>query len=302
MRVADLSPSALHRHLRGDGLDLSLGPFQVRLRSPFPEMSNWLAKLYAGHPVRPREFADFHVSVEAPRGLRRFLKPQTVFSADGVQPFHPLPRAHAGPSFEWGLNWCIATRAHRYLIFHAAVLERDGQAVLLPGEPGAGKSTLCAGLAMSGWRLLTDELGLLDPGTGLLHGIARPVNLKNRSIEVIRERFPEAVLSDVCHDTAKGSVALMAPPGESVRRVAEPVRPRWVITPEYAAGATARLEPHSRATSFMELAHNSFNYSILGTAGFEALGSLIDVCDCYHFRYASLDDARDTFEALVRNG
>jgi hypothetical protein len=43
------------------------------------------------------------------------------------------------------------------------VLERGGRALLLPAPSGSGKSTLCAGLAFNGWRLLSDELALLDP-------------------------------------------------------------------------------------------------------------------------------------------
>ena len=63
--------------------------------------------------------------------------------------------------------------------------------MLLPAPPGAGKSTLCAGLVHRGWRLLSDELALVDMETGLVRGMARPVNLKNKSIEVIRDFAPE---------------------------------------------------------------------------------------------------------------
>ena len=63
---------------------------------------------------------------------------------------------------EWGLNWCVAGHAHQYLMLHAAALERNGRAVILPGDPGAGKSTLTAALMLSGWRLLSDEITLVD--------------------------------------------------------------------------------------------------------------------------------------------
>jgi HprK-related kinase A len=302
VKVGLLGEADLARRLRGPGLDLGLGPFVVRVRSEFPELARWLLRLYAEQPVSPSEFVDFHVRLQGTGILRRFVKPQAVFSVDGVTPFHPLPRAQLGPCFEWGLNWCIATRAHQFLIFHSAVLERDGSAVVLPGEPGAGKSTLCAALAHRGWRLLSDELGLLDPSSGLLHGLARPVNLKNASIGVIRAFASNAVMSDTCDNTVKGSVALAAPPADSVHRVAEPARPRWVVTPEYARGSAAQMQSHSKATTFMELAYNSFNYSILGESGFDALGQMVDGCECFHFRYSSLHDAVRSFDELSAHG
>lgn len=59
---------------------------------------------------------------------------------------------------QWGMNWCIAGHARHYLVLHAAVLERDGGAVVLPGDSGAGKSTLTAALMLAGRRLLLSHL------------------------------------------------------------------------------------------------------------------------------------------------
>jgi hypothetical protein len=42
--------------------------------------------------------------------------------------------------------------------FHAAALVRTGEAILLMGPKGAGKSTLSAALQHSGWSLLADDL------------------------------------------------------------------------------------------------------------------------------------------------
>ncbi len=104
-----------------------------------------------------------------------------------------MPLGHAMPLLEWALNWCISTDAHQFLIVHAAAIERNGLAVVLPAPPGSGKSTLCAALIHRGWRLLSDELALLSLVDGTLHALARPVSLKNRSIDVMSEYAREAV-------------------------------------------------------------------------------------------------------------
>ncbi len=125
-------------------------------------------------------FADFHVSVVREPGLRRWVRPLIRFHFDGVPSFMPLLATHATASLEWGLNWCVASHCHQYLIVHAAVVERRGVAVVMPAPPGSGKSTLCAALVQCGWRLLSDELGLYDPVSRQVFGMARPINLKNR--------------------------------------------------------------------------------------------------------------------------
>ena len=79
----------------------------------------------------------------------------------------------------------------------------------MPGAPGAGKSTLTAGLIYRGWRLLSDELALIRRSDGQIVPLARPVNLKNESIALMQRFAPSAVFSAPAHDTAKGTVALM---------------------------------------------------------------------------------------------
>ncbi len=200
---------------------------------------------------------------------------------------------------EWGLNWCVAAHAHQYLTIHAAVIERDGRAAVLPAPPGSGKSTLCAGLVHRGWRLLSDELALLDMDSGMIHGMARPVSLKNASIEAIRAFVPEAVMTRAVPDTAKGTVALMQPPVASVRRVREPSRATWIVLPSYEAGAAPVFSPHGKERTFMTLAEQSFNYDMHGARGFEAMGRLVDQCECLRFNYGRLEDAAAAFDRLA---
>jgi HprK-related kinase A len=279
---------------------LRTGPFWTHLRTPIRGLVDEIATLYEGHPISASEaFADFHVSIAPPISLRRWFRPKAQFLADGIEPFHPLPFDQALPMFEWGLNWCVATYVNHFLIVHAAVIARGGRAVIMPGAPGSGKSTLAAGLVNRGWRLLSDELTLisLEDGSSIF-GLARPVSLKNESIEVMRRFAPSATLSRVVHDTAKGSVALLKPPAESIAQVAEPARPAWIVFPKYLSGLPALLEPKPKAAIMIEMAKNAFNYSTHGARGFAILADIVDSCACYKFTYAGLDEAVEIFDRL----
>ncbi len=301
MKLLQLSPTDLRKQLAGPGVWMRTGPFSLRVQSKIASIAEGLSQLYGQFEVRSvREaFADFHVSIDSTGGLRRWIRPQARFSYDGMQPFKPLPYNQAFPMLEWGLNWCVSTQAHQYLIIHAAVVEKNGHAAILPAPPGSGKSTLTAGLVLSGWRLLSDELALIDRKSGMIQPLPRPVSLKNQSIDVIRQFDGEAFINRPSHDTIKGTVAHMRPPRESVLRQHEPAQPCWVIFPKWEAGASTRLTPRSRAQTFMFLAQNAFNYSHLGADGFRVGTALVDQTECFDFRYSDLDEAIAAFDRLV---
>jgi len=299
LKVAELGLATLAGRLGSGGLSLRLPPFSVHIRSDAPSLAAQIALMYPDfEALDGRGFHDFHVEVRRARGWRRWVRPQAEFTFDGARSFVPLPLEQCFTMLEWGLNWCIAAHAHQYLLIHAATLERDGRAVLLPAPPGSGKSTLCAALAHRGWRLLSDELALVDMTTGLVTGMARAINLKNESIEVVRRFEPEAVMTAPVPNTNKGTVALLRPPREAVQRVLEPARPAWVVLPRYRPGAPAELREAERAAIFMALAEQSFNYDIHGARGFAALGRLVDGCQTFEFEYSALDDAIRVFDEL----
>ena len=300
MKVSELLPGQLSELLRDGDLLLNLAPFVARLQSDVPSVVRHIALLYPDFEcLENTSFADFHVQVLREPGLRRWYRPQARFYFDGQASFTPLPAEQGIAMIEWGLNWCVAAHAHQYLVIHAAVIEKNGVTVVMPAPPGSGKSTLCAGLIHCGWRLLSDELGLYDLETGLIHGMARPVNLKNASIDVIQRFAPEAVFTPPVPDTTKGTVALMRPPTGSVRRRTEPARATCVVLPRYRRGTAAVLERYSPARTFHLLAEQSFNYDIQGARGFEAVAALINPSRCYQFTYSDLNEARASFEALA---
>jgi HprK-related kinase A len=303
LKISELSAPSLVQSLKKGELVLDIHPFVVRVTSNLPTLARDLGLMYADFPLAAGDtFADFHIEVSRPSGLSRWFDPQAVFYLDKRQFFVPLSPSQSFAAFEWGLNWCVAAHSHQYLIIHAAVVEKNGKAAVLPAPPGSGKSTLCAGLVQRGWRLLSDELALYDMQTGLISGMARPINLKNASIDVIQKFEPGVVMTPPVPNTTKGTVALVRPPAASVARVHEPVNPSWIILPRFEADSAALLSPHGKAKTFLTIAEQSFNYDIHGLRGFEAAKALIDRTACLTFTYSRLDDAVRVFDALAEGG
>lgn len=271
---------------------LDLGPLLARIRVGHPDVAAQLSVLYADFPASA-EAGFAHLDVEVghrPWPFRPF-RPQARFISDGQEPFVPLPEAQALPLIEWGLNWTIATRVPNYLVIHAAVVACGDDAIILPGSPGAGKSTLCAALVASGWRLLSDEFAFVHPESLQLHPIPRPISLKNASIDIIRARWPEAWHSPPVADTSKGTVALFKPPPASVALRTRTATARWVIFPRYNPVESMNFDQVSRARGLARLSEHVVNFTELPRKHFGVLDRLFEHSLAADLEYADLDRA-----------
>lgn len=300
MLIGDVAPARLQSELAGRGIAIDCGAACVRIRSDVPALAQLLRIVYRGYEPSDAERAcDVTVKLRRAAGLRRWLRPQVELLIDGARELEPFPADTPLPLLEWGLNYALATRLSNYLLLHAGVVERGGRAVLLPAMPGAGKSTLTAALALRGFRLLSDEFGVVRFDDARLLPLLRPIALKNESIDVIARLAPEAVIGPRFPKTHKGTVAHLAPAASHVQARHQSAAPALVIFPRFDAAAAVEIEPIPRARAFARLAVNSFNYEVVGPDGFDALGRVVAASACYQLRYGDLTRAVYTIGQLL---
>lgn len=273
------------------GLCFDVGSFTVRLRSSHKDFISTFRQLYFDFPViADDQLIDFFIDIQAPKSLRRWIRPQIIARIDGQEPFQPFATSHAMPLFEWALNWCIARQGQHQLMLHAAVLEKHGKALILPALPGSGKSTLAGALAQRGWRFLSDEFCLIHLKQGHVVPIPRPAPLKNESIDVIRHFERSVFIGPLFEKTRKGTIGHLRAPTASVERMKETAMPGWIIFPQYQHQSEVIIESIDKSAAFLKLATNSFNYSLLGDNGFKAVKAMIETCACYNLHYSNLND------------
>jgi len=284
------------------GLTINIGFFRYNIRSSLRTVEQSIETLYSDFELTDYEtdsqLVDFHVLVDEVWQLRSVFNRQAKFFLDGLAPFNSLPIQHAPAIIEWGMNWCVSSQLNTHLIIHAAVIEKDGFAAVMPAPPGSGKSTLTASLIQEGWRLLSDELTLIDLNTLQVSPFPRPVSLKNESITVIKNRYPNVIFGPISSDTAKGNVCHIRPPSLSVKNQHVNCPIGWFIFPKYQREAKTEFFEFGKAQALMSVAENSFNYSVLGETGFDVLKNVIGKANCFQFKYSNLDEAIKVFSGL----
>lgn len=283
---------------RGD-LRLKVGPFAYCLQSNETIVFDGLRKLYGDYQILPAEsFSDFHLSLRPSDMVQKWRK-KIDFYSDGQRPFNRIESQHAYAFLEWGMNWCVSTTANEHLKLHAAVLAKNGIGLVLPGLPGAGKSTLAAALCLTGWRILSDEHALVPFRTHNLVPLCRPVSLKNRSIEIIKNFDANVVLGPETHETHKGTVAHMKADLASDSHDPKLIPARLIIFPRYSQGSKLVLQKKPKTEAFMFAGLHSFNYSLLSQTGFDTMCILMDNVSCYDLTFSELDKALQVIEKLL---
>lgn len=271
-----------------------IGPVGFRVGSDWRMPIAQLETLYAAYP-KP-DIPDFSVRLFAARPWRRVLRPAVMIGGDYVLPeAAPLPLAQALLAAEMGMNLQMALGQRRYLLLHAAAVERGGEALILTGVSGAGKSTLAALLSLRGWRLMGDEFALLDPETGLIHAFPRLVSLKNASIATLQAEAPADRFGPRLEGTPKGTIQHLVPDAAAVAAMDVPARPALLLFPSFGhEPATRGVLP---SETFVRLTQASTNYVALGERGFAALTSLVTTVPAHAIDYPDTASAVAQVEA-----
>jgi hypothetical protein len=174
----------------------------------------------------------------------------------------------------WYLNRLAATTPHRVTIHAGAVAGPHG-AVVLPGAPGAGKSTMTAALVRAGCGYLSDELAALDLEGRLVHPFPRPLALHPATVaRVGAGGVPPA--GAVARPGRDGGV--LAPPRAFGATLAGPTPPAAIVMPRIVSGAPGRPRPLAPPTVLLGLLAHAPNLALLGTPAFVALATLAARC------------------------
>jgi hypothetical protein len=138
-----------------------------------------------------------------------------------------------------GLVGLLAIRRYKYLLaIHASCLGRSGNALLLPGRSGSGKTTITAALMTAGWDYMSDDTALLLPQTLGCVGVPYALTIKESAWPILRRYHPSIDRAPIHLRSDERLVRYLCPRshGSSVPR---PVR--WVGFPHRSTTSSMRL-------------------------------------------------------------
>ena len=275
---------------------VQIGPITYRVASVWPQPIAALANLYRHYPAGDG-IADYSVRLEPDRWWRRRLRPSIAIRGDYMLPDAlPLPLAQGLLAAEMGMNLQLALGERRFLLLHAASVERDGRALILTGESGSGKSTLSALLGATGWRFMGDEFVLIDSDSGSIHPFPRPVSLKNASISILEAMLARDRFGPLLRSTPKGDIRHLRPDGSALASMFRTAAPHLIVFPRFGFDAAVRDVPPGEV--FVRLTHASTNYTAMGERGFVALSRLVTTTAAKAIDYPDTQTALDLIAAL----
>lgn len=275
-------------------LTLNTGAYTYRIAHCPDSVSDSIEKIYDQEAINTVAApVDFEIALKFNSILRRYFRPQITFYSDQQSPFKPMPLAQAYPVLEWGMNWCVAAFDYSHFIVHAAVLVKEGKAVIFPATPGSGKSTLTAYLSQNGWHLYSDEMAIIDMDSNRVSPLYRPVSLKNNSIDLIKQWFPEIICTDTAKGTQKGDVALFKCMDWNTYQDLEEVAIAGVVFPKFVADHDINIYNLDKIEGFSKLCTNAFNYNIVGERGFNTVAKVIDNSVQFEVHYSNLTEVND---------
>ena len=275
----------------------SIGVIDVSLGSDCKSLLREYSSLYSSCRRGSAAPGAIEINIESKHKYPWPRGPYTL-RCPGAPDFEVAKRCEVLPHLEWYINWQIIERRTEYVQLHASALEFEGQAMVMPGDPGSGKTTLTAGLLRRGWSYLCDEFALIDPVTSQVQPYPRALCIKEGSFSVI-----ERLGIPLCRKTSyqkptKGRVAFLNPLDVRADVVGNAAPVRWVVFPRYVADATPTLRPITRSQAVYDLAKQCFTIRVDQKRTLQCLAPIVRGAECYQLVTNDIDATCDLVEAL----
>jgi hypothetical protein len=194
--------------------------------------------------------------------------------------------------------WQSAVNAHDFLFYiHAGVVGTADACVLLPAQPGSGKSSLTAALTHRGFRYYSDEVALIQRVDFRVPAVPLAICVKSTGWDLMAKYYPN--IGDLpWHLRDDGKEVRYIPPPKFGNRAPAPVT--HIVFPRYEEQAETVLEPISQLQALGRLMVECLALrQRLDREIVQQLIGWIENISCYELTFSSLDDAVEAVTEVV---
>ncbi|MEN8158142.1 MAG: hypothetical protein ABFS10_14415 [Bacteroidota bacterium] len=183
-------------------------------------------------------------------------------------------------------------------VLHASAVTDGDSSIIITGRSGRGKSTALSLLLAHGFGFIADDFVPLEAASGKIFPFPIAISVKEGSVEILEERFPELRHAQLFHYRAAGKrVRYLTPPSNA--RDNNSVAVKAIVFVNYQPGAQLELREIPQHNAIQELVTESWV-----SKQYENAERFLDwflSLPCYQLTYSDNDQMIAVIQNLFRD-
>ncbi|HIE04775.1 MAG TPA: hypothetical protein EYP61_08455 [Candidatus Latescibacteria bacterium] len=185
-------------------------------------------------------------------------------------------------------------------VFHAGVVAKDDIGVILPAEPGGGKTSLVTALLELGFEYLSDEFAILDLESMTVLPFPKALCFKEEGMELFPHLKSRSLRVEWDMGGRMGRIWYLDPSDSGFKVSGKVRRVDYVVFPE--RDGTEGAEVISKAKAALKLAENLLNFESFGRDVLDVVLKVVNRAECLRLRTGSPQDGAQVINDLLEGG
>jgi hypothetical protein len=192
---------------------------------------------------------------------------------------------------EWWLCNEAVSRAVGCVHIHAGSIARGGEAIVLPGKSGVGKSTLTVASLSRGFDVLTDDVTLVSRTDRLVLPFLRSFHLDGNAIGLLRHL-------DISIPPFEGELRTFSPSQFGVKSRLDPAKLRALVFLDRRDGDSGTLQVIDQARAILMLLPHCSLRDEPASRHVDDVARLVSGCQCFQLASGNVHRALDALAVL----